>query len=275
MSNRKLEGSVEKDVIVGYVWHAEGDSCDECQELDGQVFDTEDEIPDPPHPNCDCYVEEIYQEVDEYDDEDTDGDPDEDGDEESGEELCNCDYYVRLEEYVDEIDKMIGDSNSLKDEVEAEISDIECFIAKYSDIDSDDIARLLLDLNSLMNPLQTLFWNITYFSEGWFETVEVEREKLDAPEADKYYHAKANCQSAQLGILGSKIAEGLGNLKEYADYYRYVYVKGKSIKETIEMSAEDQKANKEGRELGRKYPTKDPDEILKHRIPENLPEGRW
>ncbi len=44
-----------------YVWHAENSkhTCDKCRELDGQVFDFYDEVPQRPHPNCKCWVEVV------------------------------------------------------------------------------------------------------------------------------------------------------------------------------------------------------------------------
>ncbi|MBD5401774.1 peptidoglycan DD-metalloendopeptidase family protein [bacterium] len=42
-----------------YIWHSENSehTCDKCKELDGQVFDFYDEVPERPHPNCRCTVE--------------------------------------------------------------------------------------------------------------------------------------------------------------------------------------------------------------------------
>ena len=44
-----------------YIWHSEkGEhTCDECAELDGQEFDMFDDIPEKPHPNCQCTIERI------------------------------------------------------------------------------------------------------------------------------------------------------------------------------------------------------------------------
>lgn len=42
-----------------YVWHSDGNNtCDECADLDGAKFTDEDDIPESPHPNCQCFVEE-------------------------------------------------------------------------------------------------------------------------------------------------------------------------------------------------------------------------
>ena len=58
-----------------YVWHSENgeNTCEECQALDGQVFDYYDEVPQRPHPNCQCTVEIVESEI-------------ETGDEDSGED---------------------------------------------------------------------------------------------------------------------------------------------------------------------------------------------
>mgnify|MGYP003325149526 CR=1 FL=1 len=44
---------------VKYIWRSEfGEkTCDECASMDGQEFDSVDEIPASPHPNCKCYIE--------------------------------------------------------------------------------------------------------------------------------------------------------------------------------------------------------------------------
>lgn len=67
----KLES---EDEDKKYVWRAEGgDPCDECAELDGQEFDSLDEVPEKPHPNCQCTVEEV--DADDVDDGDDKGQP--------------------------------------------------------------------------------------------------------------------------------------------------------------------------------------------------------
>jgi len=45
-----------------WVWHTDGGdgTCEECESLDGQEFESEDELPECPlHPNCNCWIEEI------------------------------------------------------------------------------------------------------------------------------------------------------------------------------------------------------------------------
>ena len=48
-----------------YVWHSENgeNTCDECRELDGQIFEMGEEVPERPHPNCRCTVEIVEGEI--------------------------------------------------------------------------------------------------------------------------------------------------------------------------------------------------------------------
>jgi len=57
-----LKGGV---VYYHYVWHSENgeNTCDVCADLDGQVFEYYDEVPERPHPNCRCTVEIVEGEI--------------------------------------------------------------------------------------------------------------------------------------------------------------------------------------------------------------------
>lgn len=50
---------------VQYVWVAESCACDVCQEMDGKIYDSANDILDRPHPNCKCHIEIIEKESDE------------------------------------------------------------------------------------------------------------------------------------------------------------------------------------------------------------------
>lgn len=62
IENTVLKGGV---VYYHYVWHSENgeNTCDECKELDGQVFEMGEEVPERPHPNCRCTVEIVEGEI--------------------------------------------------------------------------------------------------------------------------------------------------------------------------------------------------------------------
>jgi hypothetical protein len=75
--------------------------------------------------------------------------------------------------------------------------------------------------------------------------------------ADKYFHAKANAEAAQLGPTAETIAEILSSVREYRDYYNNLYLKKMSLEATLEDMKKDQQSNVFGREQGRKYPNTD------------------
>ncbi|MBP3846494.1 hypothetical protein J6I39_01960 [bacterium] len=62
IKNVVLKGGIS---YCHYVWHSENGehTCDECRELDGQVFEYYDEVPERPHPNCRCTVEIVEGEI--------------------------------------------------------------------------------------------------------------------------------------------------------------------------------------------------------------------
>ena len=64
--------------------------------------------------------------------------------------------------------------------------------------------------------------------------------------ADKYFHAKANCQAAQRGAAGEKTAEVISDAREWVD----VKVKG----DPESASEADQEANFAGRAAGTANP---------------------
>lgn len=226
-------------VIEKYIWETDG-GCPACEALDGKEFKTIDEIPDKPHPYCDCTIREV------------------DG------ELCDC------VELLDDIEEMIGDAQSLKLEAEIEITEIRNIESEHSGIDNDDVQRVLRDINSLLHPLETLVGVLWDFYSNWSAMKEANTKG-----ADKYYHAKANCEAAQRGIVGSAVAKGLSDLREYTDNYRNIKEKKMTLEASLKDIEEDQEANREGRDLGREYPTKDPKDILRHRRPKGLPEKYW
>ena len=73
MGNFTLKGHVSYAVKRKYKWIAEfgENTCEKCAALNGKEFE-EDEVPQRPHPNCRCKVEEISvvdeieAELDEY-----------------------------------------------------------------------------------------------------------------------------------------------------------------------------------------------------------------
>lgn len=46
----------------------------------------------------------------------------------------------------------------------------------------------------------------------------------------KYFHAKANCEAAQRGIVGEMIAKAIGDLREFVDSYKNIHIKNIQLK---------------------------------------------
>ncbi len=63
----EIEDTVLKGGVVyyHYVWRSENgeNTCDKCRELDGQIFEMGEEVPERPHPNCRCTVEIVEDEI--------------------------------------------------------------------------------------------------------------------------------------------------------------------------------------------------------------------
>ncbi len=95
---------------VEYEWKSEPGACDVCQGMSGAVYDSANDIPDRPHPNCKCWIDILEKEMDE-----TITDPIE----------------IRREEYKDkkrnelELAKLLGDAKSLEQEIDEYINRID------------------------------------------------------------------------------------------------------------------------------------------------------
>ncbi len=58
----KLYGNVRKS-NMNYEWNTEPGACETCRKLNGKIFDSADDIPDKPHPNCKCWIKLIEKET--------------------------------------------------------------------------------------------------------------------------------------------------------------------------------------------------------------------
>lgn len=231
-----LQGGVSN---IKYIWHTEPNACKKCQELDGTEYNSKEDIPEKPHPNCKCYIEEIKDD----------------------DEACDC-Y-----KFFDNIDDVLQEAQNLQNEVYNEKEDINRVVDNYSHSNSNLIQGLINDIISLEDPLNTLYQTISIFLVNYYEMRDA-----DTHGADKYFHAKANCEAAQRGVVGEMIAKAIGDLREFVDSYKNIYIKKYTIEESLKDIQEDLEANQEGRDLGRQYPTENPYELLKHRIPNGFPD---
>lgn len=56
MANKILKGGISNYI---YRWDTNAGACDSCQELNNTIYNSENDIPEKPHPNCKCSVEMI------------------------------------------------------------------------------------------------------------------------------------------------------------------------------------------------------------------------
>lgn len=231
-----------------YVWQTEKGACEACQALDGTEFETLDDVPERPHPNCKCDIVPIENKKD--DDKKDDNEP--------------CDY---CPEILEQIEQVIVDGEILQEEIQNDLDNINTTLTNYSNFNSNYLNSLLNDLVALEQPYNTLMQVISIFITNW-----IEMKDAAVKGGDKYFHAKANCEAAQRGLLGEILAEAFGNLREISDNYRNLKEKRMSIEASLQDIKEDLEANKEGRDLGHRHPLFDAYDMLRHRIPNGFPE---
>lgn len=251
MSDEVLKGGISNTV---YIWHTEPNACKQCQELDNQKFYNQDDIPEKPHPNCKCYVEETED------------------------ELCECaDYYEQLQNIFSDYDSLGVEIQNEADNIQNIIAQAENIVASYDEtlkllepeygkhlpdcqynIDSIyteiyaqkfKMQILIADIMGLLTPLNTIFDTTMSFIRNYARLLG----EYDGT-MDKFYHSKANCEAGQKGVLGSLTADALSNLKELYDSFTYIHTHKVSTEEAMADSARDQTANHEGRNRGRNYP---------------------
>lgn len=181
-----------------YIWHSSDKSCEKCQALNNKKFSSIDEIPDLPHPNCRCWVETIENKEDDND-------------------VCAC--WNKIEELLDKAQEIDGDCNSLNDELIAYKNDIDAEILNFKEKENELenlIARTgeitgaasFIDnypSKSYSQLYQTGYEAIDFIEAGFkvYDTFKsnLEESILEAGKRDKYYHSKANCESAELGAI--------------------------------------------------------------------------
>lgn len=257
-----LKGSISNLI---YIWRASENACEKCQSLDGKEFENIEDIPDKPHPNCKCYIEE------------------------RDEELCDCielydklneviyDYEIlasELEYEIEDIENITNEAVMVLEIMDNELNDMQSEVgrhlqeckfnidANYGEISAQkhELIMLVKDIISIKRPIQTIIMTITTLVHNF-------RNLLDERDGtmDKFYHSRANCQNAQKGILSSLISEALCNLKELYDMKMHELSQKSNLADDIKKSLDkklkdneaDQKANRLGRERGRQNPTCD------------------
>lgn len=257
---------------IRYIWSTNGDNpCELCQDLDGTEYEYAEDIPDKPHPNCNCYIEEVEIEDDEA----------RKGSGGGGDELCDC--YETVSEWLDECEEACGEYEDSSDEGDNALeelqsigSQIQSYVAeKMAELQElqDEINQLKDDaLEELQEIIDQTVSTIEIFWTNYNNLTSLNNELGDyLKDSAEYYHTKANCEAAQLGDVGAEIAEMLGYLREYTDFIKDFIFKGETLLKSLENNIHDLEVNEAGRKLGREHPNEDPDVIIKK--PDGMPPG--
>lgn len=231
-----LQGGISN---IKYIWHTEPNACEKCQELDGKEYNSKEDIPEKPHPNCKCYIEEV-------------------SDKKNNE---TCEYCVSaLENFEEALIKaktvLYNAYNTLNEFISFAGSKIS--LTAYKKI------------NYVIDNLSQIVGAFQDFISNYNELLELNKEKYHEG-SPEYFHQKANCQAAQRGELGEATSVVLGQIREFADYYKDIYIKGKTIEEAEYNNEYDFAQNAKGRQIGRENPDGDCGEILKGRIKVDCP----
>ena len=292
----KEKENIENIILRGgisynrYIWHSENGehTCDECSSLDGQIFDSIDEIPEKPHPNCKCMVEIL--------DDNSDFSKNKNN-------AQHCDVIYEIGSLISDIEDEVQKNKNFLNGIEKDIQDVEndislvqnliqdtdfrlnLLIENYGkhlpdcennvDIDYEytyakklELQILLKDVYGLLNPVNAFFNTVKIFVSNYIELLQ-HAYILKEKEMDKYYHSKANCEAVQeFGIIGQEFAKSLSDSKEKYDQYTYIHTHKVTLEEAIADSERDQVANKLGRERGRKYPNCDCATLMHDLLPD-------
>ncbi len=282
------KGNIENLLLKGYisnkkyVWHSEmGEhTCEVCADLDGQEFDSYEEVPQRPHPNCKCTVEIVESASAKG------------GDSEPSKDDEPCDLIEDIDTLIGELEETQQSINALIEDAQSDLQDLENDLNRVQNLinDADEtlialseeygkhlpgcennvdkdyaymyekrdiLVNLSKDIQNLFSPYRNFIETCNIFISNYLELL-YHAYMLKEFEMDKYYHSKANCEATQkMGMLGNLYATILSDSKEWYDQYTYVHTHKVSVEEAIADSERDQVANRLGRERGRKYPNCD------------------
>lgn len=224
--NIVLEGGINNSK---YVWHTEPNACKECQELDGTIYYTKEDIPEKPHPNCKCSIEEIPMD----------------------EETCDCSKFIQ------QIDEMLNQIDKLREIISIRSSNLLEILSYDLSIRLENWGHSILEkFAQYDNFLGDLTSSFVESRENIYEN------------SDKYYHMKAYCKVGQReDEIAGKIAIGVGQFRELFQGVMSLITEEKSLTEAIQEYTEDTNANNQGYNLGKQIPEADCDVIINRVFP--------
>ena len=91
-----------------YVWQTEKGACEACQALDGKEFETLDDVPERPHPNCKCDIVPIENKKED--------------DKKDDNESCDC--YVEINVIIEQINNSITETEDCAGNIDNTIEEL-------------------------------------------------------------------------------------------------------------------------------------------------------
>ena len=118
-----------------YIWHTNPNACQRCQDLDNTVYNKESDVPDKPHPNCKCSVEEI----------------------ETKEDRCDC-----LDDLFEQIDSLVSSAENL-------LNEVKDYIKYFSDLLQQKVKNILAEtiLDNCVDALNQIIGTISDFIKDY------------------------------------------------------------------------------------------------------------
>lgn len=89
--------------------------------------------------------------------------------------------------------------------------------------------------------------------------------------SDGYYHCRANCEASRRGPVGEGVAEELSDLREATDMVKETVLDTFTREEAAAHSAQDQAANRQGRDGARGNASANCVRVCETRRPDALP----
>ena len=256
MKQETLKGEIN---YYKYVWVSSLNACDKCQALDGNEFNSIDEIPDLPHPNCKCYIDIVE------DDKLQENEP--------------CDCWEKIENILNQADELEGDVLSYKQEIDIIKEDIENEKEKFNScltklkdkinelksidsyrencISNNEKYEEIIDLTKYFGINTAIGTLLDIINKGYttFNIFQNHKYQMETTvnSYDKYFHSKANCESAELGEIETMWAVVWSIGKECYDIPKKIIFQHMEVKKALNDSWEDLKADFYGIEKAKEY----------------------
>lgn len=213
-----------------------------CKSLDGKIFESYEEVPARPHPNCQCRVEVLEDDYEQT--------------QSTKEKSCEC-----ITSLPAEFKLLIDNIQNLQNYIKNTVYNILTYLKTNSSVIYKKACENIIN--------QAIYWDN---AAGDFARNYQDMLNANTINADKYFHAKANCEATQRGGAGEILAIAISQSREIEEGLRKVIIDGNNIIEQLQDANRDLDANKYGREQGKLYPNINCKILIDNLRPNGLPE---